>query len=87
MPGCSKAGPRTVRRLAVGGQTQGGVVHGLCRPEAPRCGNPEELFVDGERLRHVDSLAEVAQDTWFFDYDADRIHIGTDPTGRPSRLA
>ena len=67
---------------SVGGQTQGGIVHGPCRPEAPRCGHPEELFVDGERLRHVSSLAEVDQESWFFDYDADRIHIGTDPNGR-----
>jgi parallel beta-helix repeat protein len=67
---------------SVGGQAQGGFVHGECRPEAPRCSYPEELFVDGTRLQHVASLAEVGPETWFFDYDADRIHIGTDPTAK-----
>ncbi|HEY6530855.1 MAG TPA: hypothetical protein VIY72_01030, partial [Acidimicrobiales bacterium] len=67
---------------SVGGQTQEGVQHGQCRPESPRCDRPEELFIDGQRLRHVASLADVAPDTWSFDYAADRIHIGVDPAGR-----
>ena len=69
------------RGWSVGGQSQGGTATGECRPESPRCGHAEELFVDGTRLAHVDSLAAVDAGSWYFDYDADRIHIGIDPSG------
>ena len=70
------------RGWSVGGQDQEGYVHGECRRGAPRCDRPEELFVDGERMRHVSSLGALDGRSWYFDYDADRIHIGFDPTGR-----
>jgi hypothetical protein len=40
----------------------------------------EELWADGRRLRHVDSLSEVDRPgRWFFDYDDDRIWMFDDP--------
>jgi parallel beta-helix repeat protein len=66
----------------VGGQAQQGKAHGECLAAYPRCDHPEELFVDDARMRHVESAAAVGPGTWFFDYVADRIHLGTDPTGR-----
>ena len=65
-----------------GGQTQEGQVHGECLAAYPRCSSPEELFVDDIRLRHVGTVSEVGPETWFFDYAADRIYLGTDPSGR-----
>jgi hypothetical protein len=65
-----------------GGQTQQGVVHGDCQPGWPRCNYAEELFIDDQRLRHVDSLSAVTAGTWFFDYAGDRIYFADDPTGR-----
>jgi len=65
-----------------GGQTQEGQIHGECQAAYPRCSSPEELFLDDVRLRHVWSVSEVAPETWFFDYAADRIYLGTDPAGR-----
>ncbi len=67
---------------SVGGQTQEAVAHGDCRSASPRCDRAEELFVDGQRLTHVASLAEVTGSSWWFDYEADTIHIGLDPAGR-----
>jgi parallel beta-helix repeat protein len=65
----------------VGGQTQEGGAHGECLASAPRCDRREELFVDSVRQRHVGSLSAVGPGSWFFDYGADRIYIGTNPAG------
>jgi NPCBM/NEW2 domain/Right handed beta helix region len=63
------------------GQTQQGVVHGYCEDGYPGCQYPEELFIDDQRLIHVDSLAAVAPGKWFFDYAADAIYFSDDPAG------
>jgi parallel beta-helix repeat protein len=65
----------------IGGQTQQGKVHGTCATGFEGCAYPEDLFVDDVLLRHVTSLAEVTPQTWYFDYAADKIYLGTDPTG------
>jgi hypothetical protein len=63
------------------GQTQQGVQHhGACQPGYPRCTFPEQLFFDSEGLQHVGSLGEVGPGKWYFDYDADAIYFGDDPT-------
>jgi putative cell wall-binding protein len=41
---------------------------------------PEELFVDDERYEHVGSRDQLGPGRWFFDYPADRIWIGEDPS-------
>lgn len=72
----------------VGGQTQGsnapvqGDEWGYCNDDRPACVYPEELFVNGARLRRVMTRAEVQPGTWFFDYAADRIWMGDNPAGR-----
>jgi hypothetical protein len=46
-----------------------------------RQARPEELFADGERLRHVNSLAAVDRPgVWFFDYETDEIWMFDDPS-------
>lgn len=66
----------------VGGQTQDGGRHGRCESSAPRCSHGEDLFIDNVRLDHVDSRSQVGPGRWFFDYGADRIYIGDNPSGR-----
>lgn len=71
-----------------GDQTQQGINnHGECKAGFPLCTIPEQLFVNGERLEIVGSLADVRPPNWsvetgqwYFDYDADRIYISHDPT-------
>jgi parallel beta-helix repeat protein len=63
------------------GQTQQGVVHGICMAGYSRCGNPEQLFLNDQLLTHVATLGEVSAGRWFFDYDADQIYFADDPTG------
>lgn len=67
---------------AVGDQTQQGVAHGEVLDGFERARHPEDLFVDGVRLRHVGDRSAVGPGTWFFDYDADTIYLGDDPGGR-----
>jgi hypothetical protein len=54
----------------------------ICLPKHPRCNYPEELFIDNVRQRHVGSLSQVTPGTWYFDYEADKIYLGTNPSGR-----
>ncbi len=68
-------------RWFVDGQSQQEWDHGECFSSHPRCRHPEDLFVDGELQTHVGSLDAVVPGSWFFDYDADRIYVGSDPTG------
>jgi Right handed beta helix region len=64
------------------GQTQEGMAHGEMEPGRERDAHPEDLFIDGQRLRHVADRDEVGPGAWFFDYEADRIYLGDDPSGR-----
>jgi parallel beta-helix repeat protein len=66
----------------VGGQTQQGPRHGVCKVGYERCSYPEDLFINDVPLRHATSLAAVKPGMWFFDYDADKIYIADDPTGK-----
>jgi parallel beta-helix repeat protein len=66
------------------GQTQQGVatdpIH--CEPGYESCQWPEELFLDDRQLLRVSSLGAVGPGKWFFDYNADQIYLGDDPSGR-----
>ena len=64
------------------GTARGSVAEGNCRSSQPRCGRPEDLFVDDIRLQHVDSLVAGGPGKWYFDYAGDRIYIWDDPTGK-----
>jgi hypothetical protein len=72
---------RTGSTWSVGGQVQQGAATGVCSGGV-RCQVPEDLYLDGRILQHVPSLAQVGPGRWFFDYGADRIHLGDDPNGR-----
>ncbi len=63
-------------------QSQEGFVHGETEPGGERDAHPEEVFVDGRRLRHAGSREEVVPGAWFFDYPADQIVLGDDPRNR-----
>lgn len=70
------------------GQTQQGSVtpssigsFPVCNSAYPRCGYPEELYIDDVLLRHVSSLSAGGPGRWFFDYATDRIYFWDDPTG------
>ncbi|NNC92813.1 MAG: right-handed parallel beta-helix repeat-containing protein [Acidimicrobiia bacterium] len=67
---------------STGGQTRNARISGHCETDTPRCNHTNDLFVDDLTFLHVGSLADLGPGRWFFDYDADRIYLGEDPTGR-----
>ncbi|MPZ48194.1 MAG: right-handed parallel beta-helix repeat-containing protein [Dehalococcoidia bacterium] len=66
----------------IDGQTQQGLMHGLCEAGYSACMFPEDLFVDGLLLRRVATRSELGAGRWYFDYAADRIYIADDPAGK-----
>jgi hypothetical protein len=64
------------------GRVSGTVDEGVCFAESPRCGYPEDLFIDDVPLRHVATLDAGGAGAWYFDYAADRIYFWDDPTGK-----
>ncbi len=73
----------------VEGQTQQGRVTvawvpsgPVCRATNPRCRYPEDLFIDGQIQRHVEWMGDLADGTWWFDYDNDRIWVKYDPRSK-----
>jgi hypothetical protein len=65
----------------VDGQTQQGTAAGVCEDGGQACRWPEDLFLDGVPLERAASVAEVGPGTWYFDYAADRVYLGSDPAG------
>lgn len=61
---------------------KGTIAAGECRASAPRCGYPEDLFIDDQPLEHVDRLADVGPGKWYFDYGVNQIFLSDDPTGK-----
>lgn len=67
-------------RWVLGGQTQEGFVHGTIEEGGnARDRHPEQLFVAGRRLRHVDRVDDVGPDSWHLAYERDELWIGQDP--------
>ncbi len=95
-PGAVLSGARVVEgftprggRWVVGGQPEhpDSDIAGTMEPGWERELNTTDLFLDGQRLRHVATVDEVGPGTYFFDYDTDEIWVGEDPTGRLVELS
>ncbi len=72
---------------AVGGLDAEGERRGTCVDHRPMCSFPEDLYMDGERLRQVESLGDVRPGKWFFDYESDIVYVGDDPSVHSMELA
>lgn len=53
-----------------------------CVPDKPRCSFPEAVFIDNVPLVHAESLSQLVDGKFFFDYEAQKIYLSTDPSGR-----
>jgi hypothetical protein len=67
----------------ISGQTQEGArnLTGYTADGAQRGGFPETVFFDDKPLTPVDALSKLKAGTFYFDYGADKIYLGSDPTG------
>ena len=60
---------------------------GKCDATHPACMYPEDLFFDSKPLKRVASLADVGPGSWYLDYSAEKVYVGTDPGGHTVELS
>ncbi|MDP8992964.1 MAG: right-handed parallel beta-helix repeat-containing protein [Actinomycetota bacterium] len=51
-------------------------------PAYPNAGKPDMVFANGAPLAQVASLSAVTAGRFYVDYGADKLYVGTDPTGK-----
>jgi hypothetical protein len=56
-------------------------------PAHPMAAHPDQVFVDGHSLRQVASQAQVRRGKFYVDYAANKLYVGTRPTGRAVRAS
>jgi trimeric autotransporter adhesin len=54
-------------------------------PKYPMAAHPDQLWIGGAAQRQVGSRAEVTPGTFFADYAAHRLYLGSDPSGQQVR--
>jgi hypothetical protein len=78
------SGPDSNGNWSVTGMTQQGLVgDGSCDSGWSGCNYPEDLFVNGVPLQHINSptLPSLTTNTWWFDYTNHIIHFHQNPVG------
>lgn len=69
-------------RWQLAGRTEEPFFHGTMEPGHEQEAAGHDLFVDGRRLRHVNSRDDVsAAGTWYFDYPVGQVVMAEDPHG------
>jgi parallel beta-helix repeat protein len=61
------------------GITAEGEIRGLCVDEQTACDLPEDLYIDGERIRRQRTLEAVDAESWYLDYETDTLYLGRNP--------
>ena len=56
-------------------------------PAHPMAAHPDQVWIDDVPQEQVGSLAEVGPGRFFVDEEGDRLHLGSDPTGRDVRAS
>ncbi|HEX5410749.1 MAG TPA: right-handed parallel beta-helix repeat-containing protein [Terriglobia bacterium] len=69
------------------GITQQSSYRGVCSSTSPACMYPEDLFFDSKPLTRVPSGSLVVPGTWYLDYSAEKIYVGSDPGGHITELS
>jgi len=70
------------------GLTSPGTIHGECDDSSDTaCQYPQDLFIDNIIRRRITDPALGAPGSWYLDYEANRVYIWEDPTGRNVELS
>ncbi|MBF4993011.1 right-handed parallel beta-helix repeat-containing protein [Arthrobacter gandavensis] len=66
-----------------------GTEHGgsFVDPAHPMAAHPDQVWIDNVAQRQVASLAQVTAGTFFVDYGAKKLYIGTNPAGKTVRAS
>jgi hypothetical protein len=67
--------------------THGDRSGGFINPAYPMAAWPDQVFIDGVGLKQVQSAAQVGPGTFFVNYRARTLRIGTNPTGHEVRAS
>jgi trimeric autotransporter adhesin len=67
--------------------THGDNSGGFVNPAYPMAAWPDQVFIDGVGLKQVQSATRVGPGTFFVNYSAQTLTIGTDPTGHEVRAS
>lgn len=65
----------------------------VCQAEFPRCNYNEELYISTNEypgykmLKHVDNKSKLTADTWYYDYGANKVYLGADPSNKKVEMA
>lgn len=62
-------------------------VQGVCRKGYPRCGHPQDLYLDGAPLRAVAKKSKVVPGAFYYDYAAEAVYFADDPAGHTVELS
>lgn len=68
-------------------QTQRLFSYGSCESGWTRCNKAERLYIDNTLLPHVDDKSKVTADSYYFDYENNRIYFGVNPAGKTIEAA
>ncbi len=71
----------------VSGISQASTYRGVCLSTSPACMYPEDLFFDSQPQTRVASLAAVVPGTWYFDYAAQKVYAGSNPSGHVTEIS
>ena len=61
--------------------------YGSSTANYPAAGDPQMLFIDGSRIAETDSLSTVSSNSFYYDWSAKRLYMGTNPSGHTVELA
>ncbi|WP_208740691.1 right-handed parallel beta-helix repeat-containing protein [Arthrobacter agilis] len=56
-------------------------------PAYPMASHPDQVWIDGTAQRQVGSLGELGADSFYVDYDGNRLFLGSDPAGKDVRAS
>jgi parallel beta-helix repeat protein len=56
-------------------------------PSSPVAGDPQNVFINGVRLKQVASLGATGVDSFYYDWAAKRMYILTDPNGKTIEMS
>jgi len=58
---------------------------GICDPNHPACGHPQDVYFDDSPLIDTVSVAGVTSGKYYFDYSHGTVYIADNPTGHKSK--
>jgi hypothetical protein len=56
-------------------------------PQEPAVGDPQAVWINGQELYQVAKLADISATSFYYDWDARVMYLGTNPSGKTTEIA